>query len=95
MFATNFVPVLQSVAEAAWRDSGVPPELVLQLRSALLQNAVHNILAQGPAGALTGPAKRGDRAAIARQAAAVHAWDDKAGDAYAALSALALRMADH
>ena len=95
VFATNFLPVLQSVAEAAWRDSGVPPELVLQLRSALLQNAVHNILAQGPAGALTGPAKRGDRAAIARQAAAVHAWDSQAGDAYAALSALALRLAGH
>lgn len=95
VFATNFLPALQSVAEAAWRDSGVPPEMVLQLRSALLQNAVHNILAQGPAGALTGPAKRGDLQAIARQAAAVQAWDAKAGEAYAALSALALRLAGH
>jgi len=42
---------------------------------------------------LTGPAARGDTAAIARQALAVKAWDAKAGAAYDALSVLALRLA--
>jgi predicted short-subunit dehydrogenase-like oxidoreductase (DUF2520 family) len=93
VFATNFLPVLQSVAEAAWTASGVPPDLLPGLRAALLANAVANITRLGPQGALTGPAARGDVAAIARQAAAVTQWDAEAGAAYETLSALALRMA--
>lgn len=95
VFATNFLPVLQSVAEAAWSHSGVPAALLPQLRANLLRNAVDNITRQGPAGALTGPAARGDIAAIERQAAVVHAWDTPSGDAYRALSTLALRLAGH
>lgn len=93
VFATNFLPVLQGLAEDAWRASGVPQELLPGLRQALLGNAVANITRLGPAGALTGPAARGDVAAIARQAQAVSAWDPAAGAAYEALSTLALRMA--
>ena len=95
VFATNFLPVLQSVAEDAWRSTGVPAALLPHLRTSLLHNAVANITRLGPQGALTGPAARGDIAAIASQAAAVGAWDEKAGDAYRALSALALRLAGH
>lgn len=94
VFATNFVPVLQVVAESAWRESGVPQALIPHLRASLLQNAVANITRLGPQGALTGPAARGDTAAIARQAEALAQWDPAAGAAYSALSALALRMAN-
>ena len=59
----------------------------------LLRNAVANITALGPQAALTGPAARGDTAAIARQGAAVNDWDAQTGAAYNALSALALRLA--
>jgi predicted short-subunit dehydrogenase-like oxidoreductase (DUF2520 family) len=93
VFATNFLPVLQTVAEDAWRSTGVPAHVIAGLRASLLANAIANITALGPKGALTGPAARGDTVAIARQAAAVHAWDPTAGAAYEALSALALRMA--
>jgi predicted short-subunit dehydrogenase-like oxidoreductase (DUF2520 family) len=92
VFATNFLPVLQAVAEDAWRSTGVPDELIAHLRVSLLNNAVANITRLGPKGALTGPAARGDHAAIARQAQVVSAWDKEAGAAYEALSALALRM---
>ena len=95
VFATNFLPVLQSVAEDAWRATGVPEALLPHLRASLLNNAVANITRLGPQGALTGPAARGDTAAIARQAAAVSAWDEKSGAAYVALSDLALRLAGH
>jgi hypothetical protein len=95
VFATNFVPVMQSIAEDAWRASGVPEALLAHLRASLLQNAVTNITRLGPQGALTGPAARGDVAAIARQAAVVQAWDAPAGAAYTALSALALRLGGH
>jgi predicted short-subunit dehydrogenase-like oxidoreductase (DUF2520 family) len=93
VFATNFLPVLQTVAEDAWRSTGVPAHVITGLRASLLANAVANITALGPKGALTGPAARGDTVAIARQATAVQAWDPAAGAAYEALSALALRMA--
>jgi predicted short-subunit dehydrogenase-like oxidoreductase (DUF2520 family) len=93
VFATNFLPVIQSVAEDAWRASGVPEDLLPGLRASLLANAVANITRLGPAGALTGPAARGDVAAIAKQAQAVTQWDAQAGAAYEALSALALRLA--
>lgn len=93
VFATNFLPVLQTVAEDAWAATGVPAPLIAALRESLLTNAVSNITRLGPANALTGPAARGDTAAIARQAAAVSAWDRQAGSAYEALSALALRIA--
>lgn len=93
VFATNFLPVLQTVAEDAWRATGVPAELIPSLRSSLLANAVANIHRLGPAGALTGPAARGDVAAIARQAQVVGEWDPQAGAAYGALSTLALRIA--
>ena len=94
VFATNFLPVLQGLAEDAWRATGVPAELFPHLRASLLANAVANINRTGPAGALTGPAARGDVAAIARQAQVVTDWNPQAGAAYEALSALALRMAE-
>ena len=93
VFATNFLPVLQSTAEDLWRTTGMPAELVPHLRESLLRNAVANITTLGPKAALTGPAARGDTAAIARQGAAVAAWDAPTGAAYAALSELALRLA--
>jgi predicted short-subunit dehydrogenase-like oxidoreductase (DUF2520 family) len=93
VFATNFMPVLQGLAEDAWRATGMPAHMVQDLRGRLLGNAVNNITKLGPAAALTGPAARGDTAAIARQAAVVTQWDPQAGTAYQALSDLALRMA--
>ena len=95
VLATNFAPVLQALAEDAWRATGMPDALVLRLRQRLLRNLVDNIAALGPQKALTGPAARGDFAAIARQADVVADWDPQAAAAYRALSALALRMAGH
>ena len=93
VFATNFLPVLQATAEQLWLETGVPSALIPGLRASLLRNAVANITANGPRAALTGPAARGDTAAIARQALAVGQWDGTTGAAYEALSALALRLA--
>jgi predicted short-subunit dehydrogenase-like oxidoreductase (DUF2520 family) len=93
VFATNFLPVLQAQAEALWQHSGMPAELLPELRARLLHNAVDNLLALGPAGALTGPAARGDTALVQRQGQALAAQDPQAGAAYTALSALAHRLA--
>jgi predicted short-subunit dehydrogenase-like oxidoreductase (DUF2520 family) len=93
VFATNFLPVLQSVAERLWHDCAVPDELVVHLRQTLGANAVANMVRLGPKGALTGPAARGDLAAIERQLAALKKWDPASGAAYEAMMALALRLA--
>ena len=93
VFATNFLPVLQATAEDLWQATGMPAALIPVLRASLLRNAVANITAMGPQAALTGPAARGDTAAITRQGAAVAAWDAPTGAAYDALSALALKLA--
>lgn len=93
VWATNFLPVLQAQAEALWQRSGLPAELLPGLRERLLRHAADNLLTLGPAGALTGPAARGDSALVERQGQAVQALDADAGAAYAALSAMAARLA--
>ena len=93
VFATNFLPVLQDLAERLWQHSGMPAELAPHLRATLLHNAVNNIVALGPQAALTGPAARGDAALVARQSQAVSQWNADAGAAYDVLSLLAKRLA--
>jgi predicted short-subunit dehydrogenase-like oxidoreductase (DUF2520 family) len=92
VFATNFLPVLQAVANQLWATSGVPTDVATQLSTTLLKNAVENIQTLGPAGALTGPAARGDVALVQRQGNAVTAWNATAGEAYQALSQLAAKL---
>jgi predicted short-subunit dehydrogenase-like oxidoreductase (DUF2520 family) len=93
VFATNFLPVLQDLAEQLWQQAHMPPELAQQLRTRLLHNAVSNIIQLGPQGALTGPAARGDTALVSRQTQAMAQWQPVAGEAYRALSTLAQQLA--
>ena len=93
VFATNFLPVLQDLAQQLWRASGMPADVAAQLNNTLLHNAVDNLLLLGPAGALTGPAARGDTALVQRQGEAVAQWNATAGEAYRALSQLASKLA--
>lgn len=93
VFATNFLPVLQDLAQQLWRDSGVPTDMAAQLNATLLRNAVDNVLALGPRAALTGPAARGDMALVQREGDAVAQWNATAGDAYSSLSQLATKLA--
>lgn len=93
VLVTNFLPVLQHSAERLWQHSGMPSPLIHAMRHRLLQNAVNNIVALGPRGALTGPAARGDLALVAKQGDALAQWDTQVGAAYLALSQLAGQMA--
>ncbi len=93
VFATNFLPVLQDLAQQLWQRSGMPADVAAQLNHTLLRNAVDNLLRMGPAGALTGPAARGDTALVQRQGEAVAQWNAAAGEAYRALSQLASKLA--
>ena len=70
----------------------MPADVAAHLNATLLKNAVNNIQTLGPAGALTGPAARGDVALVQRQGDAVTAWNANAGEAYRALSQLAAKL---
>jgi predicted short-subunit dehydrogenase-like oxidoreductase (DUF2520 family) len=92
VFSSNFTVVLQGIAQDAWQTAGVPPELMRPLTEALLKSTVDNVLAMGPAQALTGPAARGDTAVLQAQGAIVQTWNAPAGEAYALLSQLAAEL---
>lgn len=92
VFSSNFLPVLQHTAQQLWLASGVPPKVVERLWPQMLKNVADNVLALGPAAALTGPAARGDVALIHRQQQALLAWDSTTAQAYDALSQLAMAL---
>lgn len=93
VFASNFLVVIMDVARRAYLEAGVPESVADRLMVPLARNALENVLCHGAAAALTGPAARGDREVVAIQHAAVADWDAEAAQAYAALTALAYRIA--
>jgi predicted short-subunit dehydrogenase-like oxidoreductase (DUF2520 family) len=92
VFSSNFTVVLQGIAQDAWQSAGVPPELMRPLTEALLKSTVDNVLAMGPAQALTGPAARGDTAVVQAQSEVVKRWNAPAGELYQTLSKLAAQL---
>ena len=92
VFSSNFTTVLQGIAQDAWRSAGVPEDLMRPLTQALLTSTVDNVLALGPAQALTGPAARGDTAVVHAQGLVVQGWNAPAGELYQTLSALASQL---
>lgn len=93
VFSSNFMAVLQAIAQEGWAAAGVPEALMPRIHAALLRGSVDNLLALGPAKAITGPAARGDAAVVAAQGAQVSQWHPEAGEIYRAMSVLARRLA--
>jgi predicted short-subunit dehydrogenase-like oxidoreductase (DUF2520 family) len=95
VFSSNFTVVLQGIAQDAWQSAGVPPELMRPLTEALLKSTIDNVLAMGPAQALTGPAARGDTAVVQAQGEVVKQWNAPAGELYKTFSELAAQLKKH
>jgi predicted short-subunit dehydrogenase-like oxidoreductase (DUF2520 family) len=83
--ASNHLVALLGQVERVAADAGVPPEALLPLVRATLDN----VEAHGPAAALTGPVARGDADTVARHLDALPV-DER--DAYRALAREALRL---
>ena len=94
VFAANFSVVLIDVASRAYRSAGLDEKTAMEVLAPLVEGAVGNALRVGPAAALTGPAARGDHDTITRQQACVRQWNATAGEAYDALTRLALELAE-
>lgn len=86
VLASGGVVALMAVAERLARGAGVPADAARTLYLPLLERTVANIVAAGPAAALTGPVARGDEGTIAAHRAALGEADRAL---YAALIAAA------
>ena len=92
VFSSNFMAVLQAIAQEGWRAAGVPEAQIPRIHESLLRGSVENLLAMGPAKAITGPAARGDTAVVEAQGALVSQWHPEAGEIYRQMSVLARRL---
>jgi predicted short-subunit dehydrogenase-like oxidoreductase (DUF2520 family) len=87
---------LAALIEAGLRcheAAGIPRERALEMTAPLLRETLANILALGPAQALTGPIARGDLQLACDQLQAVAQLDPVVGAAYRALGMLAISLA--
>lgn len=94
VFASNYLVTVMDAALRAYRAAGIAEPVARELARPLATEALANVFRIGPEAALTGPVARGDMATVARQQAAVDAWDAPAGRLYAALVEATVALAD-
>lgn len=92
VFSNNFTVVLQAIAQSAWSKAGLTDDAIQQINRTLLASTIDNVVAVGPARALTGPAARGDRIIVETQARLVEEWFGDAASIYRQMSELAQRL---
>jgi predicted short-subunit dehydrogenase-like oxidoreductase (DUF2520 family) len=87
VFASNYLTTVLDAALRAYQAAGIPDEVARELARPLALETLSNVFRLGPETALSGPIARGDAATVARQQAAVTAWDPATGALYKALAA--------
>jgi predicted short-subunit dehydrogenase-like oxidoreductase (DUF2520 family) len=85
VFASNYLVTVLDAALRAYVAAGIPEAVARELARPLAGETLANVLRLGPAAALSGPVARGDMATVARQQAALDAWDAPTGRLYEAL----------
>ena len=93
VFASNYVVAALEAGRRLFREAGVAAEIAEKALASLAAGAVENVEAAGTAGALTGPAERGDVETVRRHAEAVAARAPELAELYAGLGALAAELA--
>jgi predicted short-subunit dehydrogenase-like oxidoreductase (DUF2520 family) len=86
VFASNYLTTVLDAALRAYQAAGIPEEVARELARPLATETLANVFRLGPETALSGPIARGDVATVARQQAAVGAWDPATGALYEALA---------
>lgn len=89
--ASNFLVTLNELALNVAAQAGIEPAVASQLVGGLMRQTLDNVLALGPAAALTGPIVRGDAGTVARHLAVID--DGLCADAYRAMGRATLRLA--
>jgi predicted short-subunit dehydrogenase-like oxidoreductase (DUF2520 family) len=77
VFASNYLVTVLDAALRAYQAAGVPADVARELARPLATETLANVFRLGPEAALSGPIARGDAATVARQQAAVTAWDGR------------------
>lgn len=93
VFASNYLVTVIDAALRAYQAAGIPEAAARELARPLATETLANVFRLGPETALSGPIARGDMATVARQQAAVAAWDPAAGKLYDALAAATVGLA--
>jgi predicted short-subunit dehydrogenase-like oxidoreductase (DUF2520 family) len=86
VFASNYLVTVLDAALRAYQAAGIPEPVARELARPLAGETLANVLRLGAEQALSGPIARGDVDTVARQQAAVDAWDGPTGRLYAALA---------
>jgi predicted short-subunit dehydrogenase-like oxidoreductase (DUF2520 family) len=86
VFASNYLTTVLDAALRAYQAAGIPADVARELARPLALETLANVFRLGPETALSGPIARGDGATVARQQAAVNAWDAATGALYEALA---------
>ena len=92
VFASNYVVTAAGIAEELFREAGLPDPAGALLP--LARASLDNVGRLGPAGALTGPAVRGDAGTVASNLAALRDAAAHAVPAYVELCRLALDIGE-
>lgn len=94
VFASNYLVTVLDVALRAYQAAGIDAATARALAGPLAAETLANVLRLGAPAALSGPIARGDMTTVARQQAAVGAWDGAAGALYEALVAPTVALAE-
>jgi len=93
VFASNYLVTVLDAALRAYQAAGIPEPVARALAAPLAGESMANVFRLGAGAALTGPIARGDLATVARQQAALDAWDEPSGELYRALAAATTDLA--
>ena len=93
VFASNYLVTVVDAALRAYQAAGIPEAAARELARPLATETLANVFRLGAETALSGPIARGDMATVARQQAAVAAWDPGAGKLYEALAEATVSLA--
>ena len=86
VFASNYLVTLLDAALRAYQAAGISEDVARQLAAPLASETLAYVIRLGAVPALTGPIARGDVDTVARQQAALDAWDGPSGELYRALA---------
>jgi predicted short-subunit dehydrogenase-like oxidoreductase (DUF2520 family) len=93
VFAASYLVTLLEVALQTYEHAGIPRATALELMQPLVHGSVANVFGKGTAKALSGPIVRSDFGLIARQQAALDAWNEPIGELYRRLAEFAAKLA--
>ena len=93
VFASNYLTALLEAGARCHERAGSSREDALRMMEPLVRETLDNVFKLGTVQALTGPIARGDQAVVARQVAALAAWDPRIEAVYKRLGTIAVDLA--